>query len=84
MLGALGGLLGLAGGYLLARLVSAIGIPMPPPPGMAFGYTAEVMVTVPMALQAAALAVGTTIAASFYPAWVASRMNIVEALRHSR
>jgi putative ABC transport system permease protein len=84
LLGALGGLLGLAGGYLLARLVSAIGIPMPPPPGMAFGYTAEVMVTVPMALQAAALAVGTTIAASFYPAWVASRMNIVEALRHSR
>jgi putative ABC transport system permease protein len=83
-LGVFGGLLGLAGGYALARLVSAIGIPMPAPPGMAFGYTAEIMVTVPMALQAAALAVGTTIVASIYPAWVASRMNIVDAIRHSR
>jgi len=83
-LGVFGGLLGLAGGYALARLVSAIGIPMPAPPGMAFGYTAEIMVTVPMALQAAALAIGTTIAASIYPAWVASRMNIVDAIRHSR
>jgi putative ABC transport system permease protein len=57
---------------------------MPPPPGMSFGYKAEIMVTAPMALQAAALAVGTTIVASLYPAWVASRMNIVDALRHSR
>lgn len=83
-LGVFGGLLGLAGGYALAQLVSAIGVPMPAPPGMAFGYTAEIMVTAPMAFQAAALAVGTTIAASLYPAWVASRMNVVDALRHSR
>jgi putative ABC transport system permease protein len=51
---------------------------------MAFGYTAQIAVTLPMALQAAALAVATTIAASLYPAWVASRMNIVDALRHNR
>ena len=42
------------------------------------------MAVLAMALQAAALAVGTTIAASIYPAWVASRMNIVDAIRHSR
>lgn len=83
-LGVFGGVLGLIGGYAIARLVSAVGIPMPAPPGMAFGYTAQIAVTLPMALQAAALAVATTIAASLYPAWVASRMNIVDALRHNR
>ncbi|MEP6998196.1 MAG: FtsX-like permease family protein [Betaproteobacteria bacterium] len=83
-LGVFGGILGLAGGYAAARLISAIGVPMPAPPGMAFGYTAEIMVTWPMALGAAALAVATTIAASLYPSWIASRMNIVDALRHNR
>jgi putative ABC transport system permease protein len=83
-LGVLGGLLGLIGGYAIARLVSAVGIPMPAPPGMAFGYTAQIAVTVPMALQAAALALATTIVASLYPAWIASRMNVVDALRHNR
>ena len=84
VLGVLGALLGLAGGYAASELISAIGIPMPPPPGMAFGYTARIMVTWPMALEASALAVMTTLAASLYPAWMASRMNIVDALRHNR
>ena len=83
-LGLLGGFCGLVGGYALARLISAIGIPMPPPPGMAFGYTAHIMVTLPMSVQAVAIAVTTAGAASIYPAWRASRLNIVDALRHNR
>ncbi len=84
MLGMFGGLLGVVGGYGIARLISAIGIPMPAPPGMAFGYRAEIMVTLPIVLQAFALAIVTTLAASLYPAWMASRMNIVDALRRYR
>ena len=84
LLGIFGGLFGLVGGYAAAKLVSAIGIPMPPPPGMAFGYTAGIMVSWPLALEAFALAVATTLAASLYPAWKASRMTIVDALRHNR
>jgi putative ABC transport system permease protein len=30
------------------------------------------------------LAVGTTLLASIYPAWTASRKQIVDALRHNR
>jgi putative ABC transport system permease protein len=30
------------------------------------------------------LAVGTTVLASLYPAWKASRLAIVDALRHNR
>lgn len=84
LLGILGGCLGLLLGYGAAQLISVIGIPMPPPPGMASGYTAEIMVTWPLALQAFALAVSTTLVASLFPAWKASRMNIVDSLRHSR
>lgn len=84
LLGVFGGLLGLAVGYVLARLISAIGIPMPPPPGMARGYIAEIAMTWAMAREALALAVGSTLLASLYPAWKASRMVIVDALRHNR
>ena len=84
LLGCFGGLLGLVTGTALAALISAIGIPMPPPPGMARGYTGEILVTWQIALEAFLLAVGTTLVASMYPAWTASRNQIVEALRHSR
>jgi putative ABC transport system permease protein len=51
---------------------------------MARGYTGEILITSDIALQSLALAIGTTLAASIYPAWRASRMNIVDALRHNR
>lgn len=84
LLGVFGGLLGLAIGYFAAKLISAVGIPMPAPPGMAFGYTAGIMLDPTMAAKAALLAVATTVLASAYPAWKGSRMNIVDALRHGR
>ena len=56
----------------------------PPPPGMARGYVAEIMVTWPIVLDAAVLALVTTFVASVLPAWRASRMNIVVALRRAR
>lgn len=81
LLGLLGGMLGLLAGLVLAHTVSAIGIPMPPPPGKVHGYVAGIMVTWRIALEALALAVTTTLLASIYPAWGASRMVIVDALR---
>lgn len=84
LLGCLGGVLGLVIGVLLASMISSIGIPMPPPPGMARGYTGEILVTWNIAVESLALAVGTTLVASIYPAWKASRMEIVDALRHNR
>lgn len=84
LIGAIGGLIGLIVGFILAQIISAIGIPMPPPPGLARGYTGEILVTLPMALEALLLTVLTTLAASVYPAWKASRMQIVNALRHNR
>jgi putative ABC transport system permease protein len=84
LLGCAGGLLGLALGVPLAELISSIGIPMPPPPGMDSGYTGEILLTWKIAIEAAALAVCTALVASILPAWKASRMQIVDALRHNR
>jgi len=84
LLGITGGVFGLFLAYILATLISAIGIPMPAPPGMSFGYTAEILITWQMAIEAFLLAVITTLAASVIPAVKASRMEIVNALRHNR
>ncbi|WP_300088890.1 FtsX-like permease family protein [uncultured Nitrosomonas sp.] len=84
LIGSIGGTLGVLIGLLLAGIISAIGIPMPPPPGMARGYIGEILIQPEMVLEALALAVLVTLIASVYPAWKASRMQIVDALRHNR
>ena len=83
-LGGFGGLLGVTIGVALAAMISSIGIPMPPPPGTTRGYTGEILVTWNIAFESLLLAIGATLIASIYPAWKASRMQIVDALRHNR
>ncbi|MBK7674025.1 MAG: ABC transporter permease [Candidatus Accumulibacter sp.] len=84
LIGVLGGLGGILIGYLLAQLVSMIGIPMPPPPGMARGYVGQILVSSALAGEALVLALLTTLLASVMPARRASRMNIVDSLRHNQ
>lgn len=81
LIGMIGGLVGVSVGWLLATVLSLVGIPMPPAPGMSTGFTAEIIVTSAMAMDALSLALITTLLASILPAWRGSRMNIVDALR---
>jgi putative ABC transport system permease protein len=71
-------------GWVLAVAISSQGIPMPPPPGMSVGYMGKILVSWTLVLSALALALMTTLVASVYPAWKASRLVIVDALRHNR
>ena len=84
LLGIVGGLLGVGIGVLLAHVISAIGIPMPPPPGQSRAYRAGMIVTTPAVAAALAIAAATALVAALYPAWKASRIQIVDALRHNR
>ncbi len=84
LLGILGGLVGVVLSILLAKAISAIGIPMPPPPGMAHGYVGQIRLTPALAAQAFILAVVTTLIGSIVPAIKASRLSIVDALRTNR
>lgn len=83
LLGLIGGAAGVLAGYGLAELISFIGIPMPPPPGMEEGFTAEIRITLPVLANAFAIAFVTTALAGLYPAWKASRLDIINALRHN-
>ena len=80
----IGGVAGISLAFVLARVISAVGIPMPPPPGRSVGYSAEILLTWSSCLVAFLVTFGTTLLASVYPAWKASRLVIVDALRHNR
>ena len=84
LLGFFGSLTGLLASHLLAQLITMIGIPMPPGPGMAHGYIAGITITVPLAAEAFIIGLATTLCAGAYPAWRASRIAIIDALRHNR
>jgi len=84
LLGLAGGVAGVMVGYGLAAAISAVGIPMPPPPGMEEGYTGEIRATWSVLLKGFLIAFATTALAGLFPALKASRLNIVDALRHNR
>lgn len=84
LLGLVGGIIGVCLGVALGDVISEIGIPMPPSPGMDFSFTGQITVTSALAVGGLVLAVSTTVLASVYPAWKASRLTIVDALRHAR
>jgi len=75
--------LGILVGVALAAAISGIGLPMPPPPGSNAGYTASIRI-VPWILGVAALtgAVAASLAA-LLPGRRASRLAVVDALRHN-
>jgi len=84
VMGLLGGLIGVVIAYPLAHVISAIGIPMPPPPGQSWGYLGQITINPAMVFDTLVLVTLTALAASVFPAWKASRLNIVDALRQSR
>lgn len=84
LLGTIGGIVGLAMAVLLAHVISAVGIPMPPPPGMARGIVARINVTTELISNAVELALLTALLASLYPAHIAARTNIVDSIRQNK
>ncbi len=82
LLGIFGALIGMALGCLAAIGISAIGIPMPPPPNANLGYTALIRLTPSTVLIAGFIGFTATVLATVLPARRAARLDIVDALRH--
>ncbi len=82
LLGVFGGLLGLALGFGLSELLNAAGgIPIPPPPGQARGFTALFKPDPGQAVLFFGMFSLTAAVAGLWPAVRAARLQIVDALR---
>lgn len=82
-IGLIGSTLGVLVGILLAKAISAVGIPMPPPPNADLGYTSHILIVPEVIALAFVIGVIAAILASLLPARRTSRMDISEALRQS-
>lgn len=83
LLGVIGAAIGAVVATTSALVISAVGIPMPPPPNMESGYTARVMVTLPAIVQAAAIGVVSAVLASVVPALRFVRLPLPDTLRRA-
>lgn len=82
--GLVGGLAGAMLGIAFAYGISAIGIPMPPPPNSSQGYLAIVRIVPLQVLVALGIGIAATVLASVLPALRVSRLAVVEALRRAQ
>ncbi len=83
LLGLVGATLGVIVGVLLAVVISAIGIPMPPPPNSNVGYTALIRIVPLTVVVAFFIGFLATVMAGVLPARKISRIPIVDALRQN-
>ena len=83
LLGLIGSTLGVVIGATLATGISAVGIPMPPPPNADLGYTSRILIVPGVLATAFVIGVGAAVLASLLPARHVSRMPIADALRHN-
>ncbi len=82
LIGIIGGFFGIIVGYGLAALLNWIGgIPIPPPPGQARGYTALFKPDFIQAIKLWIIFLVTAVIGGFYPAYRAARLRIVDTLR---
>ena len=81
LLGLFGAGLGILLGCVAAGIISAIGIPMPPPPNANIGYTAFIRLVPLDVLTAGCIGLVATCMAALMPARRVSRMPVVDALR---
>jgi len=83
LLGLIGSALGLGLGIISALIISAVGVPMPPPPNANLGYIAQIQIVPVALLTSCFIGFVASILAAVLPAKRISRTSIVEALRQA-
>ncbi len=83
LVGVAGAIAGVALGIVLGWIISAVGIPMPPPPNSNTAYEAHIRLEAGSIAAAFAIGVIAAVAAALAPALRVSRSEISEALRHN-
>jgi putative ABC transport system permease protein len=83
LLGLLGTAVGVLLGIVLALAISAVGIPMPPPPNANIAYTAHIRIMSSVVAGAFLIGLAASALASVFPGLRVSRLSIAEALRQN-
>jgi len=83
LIGFLGASIGTVVGGLIATSISAIGIPMPPPPNSNLPYTAHIRLVPSVIVSAFLIGLGGAVLASVLPAFRVSRIPVAVALREN-
>jgi putative ABC transport system permease protein len=83
IIGLTGATAGVLLGILLALIISAIGIPMPPPPNSDLAYTARISIVPSVVIGAFAVGLIATILAAILPAMRVRHIPVVDALRQN-
>ena len=83
IIGLIGSAAGLLMGVLLAWSISALGIPMPPPPSSEVGYMAQIRVVPKELVLAFVVGFVATVTAAVLPARRVARIPVAEALRQN-
>lgn len=81
LLGLLGAVVGVLLGSLLAVSISAVGIPMPPPPNSDLAYDALIPLSWWITFLAIAVGVMAPLLAALRPAWRTAHADIADSLR---
>lgn len=82
LLGLVGSLLGVVIALGISIGTSLHGIPMPPPPNANIGYLARIQLDSTLVINAVLVGLASTVCAAILPARRASRLPIIDALRH--
>jgi putative ABC transport system permease protein len=83
IIGLTGAICGVLLGIILALIISAIGIPMPPPPNSDLTYTAHISIVPSVVAGAFAVGLIATILAAIVPAMRVRHIPVVDALRQN-
>jgi putative ABC transport system permease protein len=83
LLGAIGAAIGAVLGMVLALAISAVGIPMPPPPNANLGYTAHILIVPTQIALAFTVGFVATVLASLFPAFKVTKIPVVDAIRQN-
>lgn len=83
IMGVAGAVLGVVFGVIAAKLISGVGIPMPPPPNANVGYTAYIRLAPGMIASGFGVGLIGTVLAAILPALRSARMPVVDALRRA-
>lgn len=81
-IGLIGGTAGIIFGSLVTKVVAIIGIPVPPPPGQNVEFVIRPLLLSSSIIFAFILLILSSLLSGIYPAYKASKLRPVDALRH--